>query len=81
MLVSLARSGNSPESTSAVKILLESEPAYRHLILTCNEAGTLTKTWHGYRDVFVVALPPETNDESLVMTSSFTNLTQNSLGV
>jgi tagatose-6-phosphate ketose/aldose isomerase len=75
LLVSLARSGNSPESTGAVKILLESETAYRHLIVTCNEAGRLAKTWHDHKDVFVVALPPETNDESLVMTSSFTNLT------
>jgi len=74
LLVSLARSGNSPESTGAVKILLESEPDYRHLILTCNEAGSLAKTWQGHKDVLVVALPPETNDESLVMTSSFTNL-------
>jgi len=75
LLVSLARSGNSPESTGAVKILLESEPSYRHLIVTCNEAGSLAKTWRDHRDVLVVALPPETNDESLVMTSSFTNLT------
>jgi tagatose-6-phosphate ketose/aldose isomerase len=75
LLVSLARSGNSPESTGAVKILLESEPAYRHLIVTCNEGGSLAKTWHDHKDVLVVALPPETNDESLVMTSSFTNLT------
>ena len=75
LLVSLARSGNSPESTGAVKILLESEPAYRHLIVTCNEAGSLAKTWHDRKDLLVVALPPETNDESLVMTSSFTNLT------
>jgi D-galactosamine 6-phosphate deaminase/isomerase len=74
LLVSLARSGNSPESTGAVRILLESEPAYRHLIVTCNEAGSLAKTWRDHRDVLVVALPPETNDESLVMTSSFTNL-------
>jgi tagatose-6-phosphate ketose/aldose isomerase len=75
LLVSLARSGNSPESAGAVRILLESEPAYRHLIVTCNEAGSLAKTWHDRKDVLVVALPPETNDESLVMTSSFTNLT------
>lgn len=74
LLVSLARSGNSPESAGAVKILLESEPAYRHLVVTCNEAGSLAKTWHNRKDVHVVALPPETNDESLVMTSSFTNL-------
>lgn len=75
LLVSLARSGNSPESTGAVKILLESEPTYRHLIVTCNEAGNLAKTWRDHEGVLVVALPPETNDESLVMTSSFTNLT------
>jgi tagatose-6-phosphate ketose/aldose isomerase len=75
LLVSLARSGNSPESTGAVRILLESEPAYRHLIVTCNEAGSLARTWRDHKDVLVVALPPETNDESLVMTSSFTNLT------
>jgi tagatose-6-phosphate ketose/aldose isomerase len=75
LLVSLARSGNSPESTGAVRILLESEPAFRHLIVTCNEAGSLAKTWHDHEGVLVVALPPETNDESLVMTSSFTNLT------
>jgi tagatose-6-phosphate ketose/aldose isomerase len=75
LLVSLARSGNSPESTGAVRILLESEPAYRHLIVTCNEAGSLARTWQNRKDVLVIALPPETNDESLVMTSSFTNLT------
>jgi tagatose-6-phosphate ketose/aldose isomerase len=75
LLVSLARSGNSPESTGTVRILLESEPAFRHLIVTCNEAGSLAKTWHDHEGVLVVALPPETNDESLVMTSSFTNLT------
>ena len=74
LLVSLARSGNSPESTGAVRILLESELAYRHLIVTCNEGGSLAKTWNDHKDVLVVALPPETNDESLVMTSSFTNL-------
>jgi len=74
LLVSLARSGNSPESTGAVRILLETEPAYRHLIMTCNEAGSLATTWRSSKDVLVAALPPETNDESLVMTSSFTNL-------
>jgi len=74
LLVSLARSGNSPESAGAVKILVDSDPAFRHLVVTCNEAGSLAKTWKDHKDVLVVALPPETNDESLVMTSSFTNL-------
>ena len=75
LLVSLARSGNSPESAGAVKILVDSDPEFRHLVVTCNEAGSLAKTWRHHRGALVVALPPETNDESLVMTSSFTNLT------
>ena len=74
LLVSLARSGNSPESAAAVKILVDSEPAYRHLVVTCNESGSLAKNWRDGGRVQVIALPPETNDESLVMTSSFTNL-------
>jgi tagatose-6-phosphate ketose/aldose isomerase len=75
LLVSLARSGNSPESAGAVKILVESDPGYRHLVVTCNESGSLARTWRHDENVQVIALPPETNDESLVMTSSFTNLT------
>jgi tagatose-6-phosphate ketose/aldose isomerase len=74
VLVSLARSGNSPESAGAVKILVDSDPAFRHLVVTCNEAGSLAKTWKDHKGALVVALPPETHDESLVMTSSFTNL-------
>jgi tagatose-6-phosphate ketose/aldose isomerase len=75
LLVSLARSGNSPESAGAVKILVDSDPGYRHLVVTCNESGSLASTWRHHENVLVIALPPETNDESLVMTSSFTNLT------
>ncbi len=74
LLVSLARSGNSPESAGAVRILVDSEPGYRHLVVTCNEGGSLATTWKDHENVLVVSLPPETNDESLVMTSSFTNL-------
>ena len=74
LLVSLARSGNSPESSGVVKLLLESVPAYRHLVMTCNEGGSLARESHGNPNVRVIALPPETNDQSLVMTSSFTSL-------
>jgi len=74
LLVSLARSGNSPESMGAVRLLVDSTPAYRHLVLTCNAEGSLARSWNGHGNVRVITLPPETNDESLVMTSSFTNL-------
>lgn len=74
LLVSLARSGNSPESAAVVKLISETAPTYRHLVVTCNKDGALAKNWNGRQNASVIALPPETNDESLVMTSSFTNL-------
>ena len=40
-LVSLARSGDSPESVGVVQMLLEAAPEIRHLVVTCNANGKL----------------------------------------
>jgi tagatose-6-phosphate ketose/aldose isomerase len=74
LLVSLARSGDSPESVGALSLLLQSEPELRHLVLTCNASGRLATRFQGDSRVRVVTLHDGTNDRSLVMTSSFTNL-------
>ncbi len=74
LMVSLARSGDSPESAGALSLILEMEPEIWHLVLTCNSNGNLAKTFRNDPRVFVVALDDATNDRSLVMTSSFTNL-------
>jgi len=74
LIVSLARSGDSPESVGALSLLLEVAPDLRHLVLTCNAKGKLAKSFSGDPRVSVVALDDGTNDRSLVMTSSFTNL-------
>ncbi len=74
LAVSFARSGDSPESVAAVSLLLETEPRMRHLVLTCNANGSLAKVYRGHARVQVVVLDERTNDRSLVMTSSFTNL-------
>ncbi|HKW61430.1 MAG TPA: hypothetical protein VJN89_02695 [Candidatus Acidoferrum sp.] len=74
VLVSVARSGDSPESSGVVELLLSTEPQIRHVVVTCNEQGKLAKAWHGAKNVRVITLPSETLDKSLVMTSSFTNL-------
>ncbi len=74
LLVSLARSGDSPESSGVVELLLDTEPELRHLVVTCNEQGSLAQAWRGNKRVHVITLPSETHDKSLVMTSSFTNL-------
>src|SRR6266478_3205585 len=74
LLVSLARSGDSPESSGVVELLLDTEPELRHLVVTCNERGSLAQAWRDNKRVHVITLPSETHDKSLVMTSSFTNL-------
>ena len=74
LLVSIARSGNSPESAAAVENLLQAETDCRHLFVTCNKQGRLAV---GYRDdprTQALILHERTNDRSLVMTSSFTNM-------
>lgn len=74
LMVSLARSGDSPESVGAVAFMLASDPAVRHLALTCNPNGNLAKIYREDPRVTVIALDERTNDRGLVMTSSFTNL-------
>ncbi|HZP17960.1 MAG TPA: SIS domain-containing protein [Terriglobales bacterium] len=74
LVVSLARSGDSPESVGVLSLLLETEPGLRHLVLTCNAKGKLATRFRNDPRVHVIALADSTNDRSLVMTSSFTNL-------
>jgi len=74
LMVSIARSGDSPESAGALALLLRTDSEIRHLVVTCNATGTLARTYQGDPRVAVITLDPSTNDQGLVMTSSFTNL-------
>lgn len=74
LLVSIARSGNSPESGAVVDSVLTALPAYRHLAITCSADGQLATRYAGEPRMRVLLLDSATNDRSLVMTSSFTNL-------
>lgn len=74
LMVSLARSGDSPESVGVVDLMRRTQPEIRHLILTCNRAGGLARNYQHNSRAAVVTLGDETNDQGLVMTSSFTNL-------
>jgi tagatose-6-phosphate ketose/aldose isomerase len=73
LLISFARSGNSPESSQAI-ILAEklSEKVY-HLIITCSNNSELLKIING-KDHFVFLMPPEADDKGLAMTGSFTSM-------
>lgn len=74
LLVSIARSGDSPESTGGVDAALATRPKWVHLIVTCNAEGRLAKRYGSEQRVRVLVLGSATNDRSLVMTGSFTNL-------
>jgi len=74
LLVSIARSGDSPESAAVVDKVLAEAPHYRHLVLTCNVRGRLATRYRNDPRVTAIVLDERTNDRSLVMTSSFTNL-------
>jgi tagatose-6-phosphate ketose/aldose isomerase len=70
VLISLARSGNSPESMAVVERVHRLRPEVWHLAITCNPQGALATS----PLVNSIILDPRTNDQSLVMTSSFSNL-------
>jgi tagatose-6-phosphate ketose/aldose isomerase len=73
LVVSFARSGDSPESLAAVELLRELNDRHRHLIVTCNRNGKLVTHQHDSR-ILPLVLDDATCDRSLVMTSSFTNM-------
>jgi len=74
LLVSFARSGNSPESVAAVGIVDKEVTDCHHLIVTCNAEGGLYQQTQRLRNSYAVLLPEETNDRGFAMTSSFTGM-------
>jgi tagatose-6-phosphate ketose/aldose isomerase len=69
-VISLARSGNSPESAAVVERVRTLRPEIFQLAITCNDENLLAQS--GLDGLIV--LDPRTNDRSLVMTGSFSNL-------
>ena len=74
LLVSFARSGNSPESVGAVKAAERVCSEVKHLFITCNKDGALAKIASEKDNCFSLVLDPRTHDRSFAMTSSFTNM-------
>jgi tagatose-6-phosphate ketose/aldose isomerase len=74
LLVSFARSGNSPESVAAADLVHRLAPSAHHLVITCDAAGELARRWSDAKNAVVLVLPPELNDRGFAMTSSFTGM-------
>ncbi|HEY2403192.1 MAG TPA: SIS domain-containing protein [Steroidobacteraceae bacterium] len=74
LLVSFARSGNSPESLAAVNLAEQLVRDRHHLIVTCNREGELYRRAQKLPNAHVLLLPEETDDRGFAMTSSFTGM-------
>lgn len=74
LLVSFARSGDSPESTAATDLADRLLSDVSHLIVTCNPAGALHRAHDARPGSFVLPMPERANDEGFAMTSSFTSM-------
>ncbi len=73
LLISFARSGNSPESSQIILLAEELSKQVYHIIITCNKESELTKTI-STKNHFTFLMPPEADDKGLAMTGSFTTM-------
>lgn len=73
LLISFARSGNSPESIAAVALADQICPKVYHLIITCDMDGALAN-YKTKSLKYTFILPAEANDKSLAMTGSYSGM-------
>ncbi|MFF6936892.1 MULTISPECIES: SIS domain-containing protein [unclassified Streptomyces] len=75
LLVSFARSGDSPESVAATALADQVLSEVHHLVITCNEQGRLAREHAELPKSHVLLMPAASNDRGFAMTSSFTCMT------
>jgi tagatose-6-phosphate ketose/aldose isomerase len=75
LLVSFARSGDSPESVAATELADQLLSDVGHLVLTCNADGRLARQYGDRELARVLLMPDGANDQGFAMTSSFTCMT------
>lgn len=79
IIVSFARSGNSPESVATYKLAEKLVEDISHIFVTCNPEGELAKIAEGNENILLLLMPERSNDKGFAMTSSFTNMLLGSL--
>lgn len=75
VLVSFARSGNSPESIAAVAKANKVVKNIRHITITCAADGALAKSASQDAENLLLLMPERSNDQGFAMTGSFTCMT------
>ncbi len=72
LLVSFARSGNSPESLAAVNLANKLVDNIYHMAITCASEGRLAVDLKDEENALVLLMPDKSNDLGFAMTGSFT---------
>lgn len=81
LLISFARSGNSPESNAVIDIAEKKCSDLHHLAITCNKKGILAQRMDELENGLAVVLPPLSEDKGLAMTGSFTSMVLSALTI
>ncbi len=71
LLISFARSGNSPESLAALNLGKQIVDNFYHLAITCNPEGELAKMTKNDENNYLLLMPSKSNDKGFAMTGSF----------
>jgi len=71
--ISFSRSGDSSEGVAVLEAALAAHPRIKHLVVTCNEKGTMARL-RNRDNVLSFVLDDAVNDRGLAMTSSFSNM-------
>lgn len=74
LLVSFARSGNSPESTATVDLVRNCVSSSCFINITCNAQGDLATQGIDRADTLNLLMPEASCDRGFAMTSSFTSM-------
>ncbi len=74
LLVSYARSGESPESVASIQFAKKKIKNLYNLIFVCDGESSLAKFGNQMEKTLVVALPKETCDQGFAMTSSVSSM-------
>lgn len=79
LLISCARSGNSPESLATVELTKNLVEDLYHIVLTCNPEGGLAQAASRDEKTLLLLMPEDSHDQGFAMTGSFTSMVLASL--
>jgi len=79
LLVSFARSGNSPESVATVELAQQIVNNLYQITITCSMEGKLAQRAEGDDRNLLLLMPEKSNDQGFAMTGSYTCMTLTAL--